>query len=115
MRRLRPTGDPDRTKVPPDRTPIGAAVLTPADADRIAGPLKALADPVRLRLLSLVRTSGEACVRDLVRSLGLSQPTVSHHLRILADAGLLDRERRGNWVWYSVQAGRLAEIRELLR
>ncbi|MDQ3577000.1 MAG: metalloregulator ArsR/SmtB family transcription factor [Actinomycetota bacterium] len=96
--------------------PIGDEVLSPDDANRVAGVLKAIADPARLRLLSLVRaaTAGEVCVADLVEALGLSQPTVSHHLRVLTDARLLGRERRGNWVWYSANRARLAEIRDLL-
>lgn len=92
-------------------------MLDADDADRLAGVLKALADPARLRLLSLVRAAdkGEVCVGELVGALGLTQPTVSHHLRVLTGAGLLRRERRGNWVWYSAATERLDEVRELLR
>lgn len=109
--------DPDCASDPLCCAPIGDGVLAQDDAARLAVALKALADPARLRVLSLLRAApgGEACVADLVRALELSQPTVSHHLRVLSEAGLLRRERRGTWVWYSVLDERLAEIRELLR
>lgn len=116
---------PVRTKAPTepdclsDRlccAPIGDRVLSRTDAQHLAAVLKALADPARLRVLSLVKATngGESCVADLVAALGLSQATVSHHLRVLTEAGLLDRQRRGNWVWYSVAGSRLDEITSLL-
>ena len=83
------------------------------EAEEMARRLKAIADPARLQVLSLLR-SGEACVCDLTGPLGLSQPTVSHHLRILAEAGLVQRERRGTWAYYSVIPGGLAQISDLL-
>ncbi|HWJ65085.1 MAG TPA: metalloregulator ArsR/SmtB family transcription factor [Nocardioides sp.] len=89
----------------------------PADAaERIAPLLKAIADPVRLRLLSLVAShaDGEACVCDLNDAFELSQPTISHHLKVLHDAGLLDREKRGVWVYYRVRAAALADLATLL-
>jgi ArsR family transcriptional regulator len=78
--------------------------------------LKALADPARLRLLSLIQsaTDGEACVCDLTAPLGLSQPTVSHHLRILTEAGLLEREKRGVWAYYRLVPAAIATIADLL-
>ena len=78
-----------------------------AEAERLAGLLKAVADPARLRLLSLVARSagGEACICDLTAPVGLSQPTVSHHMRVLVDAGLLAREQRGRWAYYRLVAG----------
>ncbi len=87
------------------------------DAERSAGLLKAVADPVRLRLLSAIRATqdGEACVCDLTDLVGLAQPTVSHHLRVLVEAGLLERERRGTWAWFRVVPGRLDEVRDILR
>jgi ArsR family transcriptional regulator len=90
--------------------------LTKTDADQLADAFKALADPARLRLLSFIaaQPSGEACVCYLMKPLGLSQPTVSHHLKILYDAGLLDRERRGTWVFYRIVPERLAVLREVL-
>ncbi len=78
--------------------------LTPAAAEAKAARFKALADPTRVQLLHLVAGAGrdEACVCDLTDTVSLSQPTVSHHLRILVEAGLLSRERRGTWAWYRV-------------
>lgn len=106
-------------------TPVQAAACCPPlvveplsvdAAERIAPLLKALADPVRLRLLSLVAAhdSGEACVCDLNEAFELSQPTISHHLKVLHEAGLLDRSKRGVWVYYRVQAHALAGLGALL-
>jgi len=83
-------------------SPVTGQVLDQADADRLAGALKAIADPARLRLISIVAASdsGEVCVCDFTGSVGLSQPTVSHHLKILVDAGVLAREQRGKWAYY---------------
>lgn len=108
--------DPDCGSDPLCCAPLRDAVLARDEADRIAAVLKALAEPGRLRLLSLVIAApgGEVCVADLVDALELTQPTVSHHLRVLTSAGLLRRERRGNWAWYSVNGSRLEEIRGLL-
>lgn len=94
-------------------------LTTPLDrdtAENLARLLKAVADPARLQLLALLRASdvGEACVCDLTGPLGLSQPTVSHHLKVLTEAGLLTREKRGTWAWYSVVPGRLDEIAAVL-
>ncbi len=84
--------------------PLVRVPLSAEDATTLATILKAIADPARLRLLSLVAAheGGEACVCDLVEPLGLSQPTVSHHLRVLVDAGLLTREKRGVWAYYTL-------------
>lgn len=81
-------------------------------AESLAVLLKAVADPARLQLLSLLGAAerGEACVCDLTEPLGLSQPTVSHHLKVLTDAGLVTREKRATWSWYAVVPERLAEI-----
>ena len=91
----------------------------PLDAEAAAGIsplLKALADPVRLRLLSLVAShaDGEACVCDLNDAFDLSQPTISHHLKVLHEVGLLDRSKRGVWVYYRVKADALADLGALL-
>lgn len=96
--------------------PLTAGVLDERDADELAGLFKVLADPARLRLLSLVAAGagGEACACDLVEPVGKSQPTVSHHLSLLVDAGLLTREKRGKWAWYRVVPERLASLREAL-
>src|SRR6476659_9277297 len=85
-------------------------------AERIAPLLKALADPVRLRLLSLVAShaDGEACVCDLNDAFELSQPTISHHLKVLHGAGLLDRSKRGVWVYYQITPGTLADLGTLI-
>lgn len=97
-------------------TPLSGAALARQDAARLAHVLRALADPARLQVISLIRAvpGGEVCVADLVRELDLAQATVSHHLRLLHDAGVLRRERRGNWVWYSVSDDRIDEVRRLL-
>ncbi|TYB52996.1 helix-turn-helix transcriptional regulator [Nonomuraea sp. PA05] len=90
--------------------------LTRSAAEQLAGALKAVADPTRLQLLSLIIGSpaGEACVNDLIVPLGLTQPTVSHHLKILVDAGLLTRQKRGKWAWYAVVPERLDGLRGLI-
>ena len=89
-----------------------SAPLDRTSAQSLASLLKAVADPARLQLLSMIRASdsGEACVCDLTDAVGLSQATVSHHLRVLTDAGLLTRERRGSWAWYGVVPQRLNEL-----
>jgi ArsR family transcriptional regulator len=97
-------------------SPVLASALDAAQADDLADAFKVLADPVRLRLLSMVANApaGEACGCDLVEPLGRSQPTVSHHLGVLVDAGLLAREKRGRWAWYRVVPERLAVLQEAL-
>ena len=96
--------------------PLSARALDADEAKRLAGALKALADPARLRLLSLIHAQpdGEACVCHLTEPLGLSQPTVSHHLKVLLDAGLVERERRGSWAYYRVVPEPLEAIRDVL-
>jgi ArsR family transcriptional regulator len=93
-------------------TPVTAPTISDADALALATTLKALADPARLRLLSLIAAheGGDACVCDLTEPVGLSQPTVSHHLKVLVDAGLLVREKRGVWAHYTLVPGALAAI-----
>lgn len=93
-------------------TPIQAAPLSARDADELAGMLKALADPVRLRLLSLIATTpdGEACACDLTEPTGRSQATISHHLSQLTQVGILEREQRGKWAWFRLDRDRLAAI-----
>ncbi len=90
--------------------------LTEDRADTLARDFAVLADPVRLRLLSLLASAdtGEVCVCDLVTPLGRSQPTISHHLKVLVEAGLISGEKRGRWVWYRVVRDRLAELRGVL-
>ncbi len=97
-------------------SPLSREPLSQAAADRIAPLLKALADPVRLRLMSLVAShaDGEACVCDLTGAFDLSQPTISHHLKVLHEVGLLDRSKRGVWVYYTVRREALADIAALI-
>jgi ArsR family transcriptional regulator len=85
-------------------TPVVAGVLDAAEAERLARLFKAVADPTRLRLLSIVAAhdGGEACVCDLTEPVGLTQGTVSHHMKVLVDAGLLTREQRGRWAYYAL-------------
>jgi ArsR family transcriptional regulator, arsenate/arsenite/antimonite-responsive transcriptional repressor len=85
--------------------------------ERVAAVCRALASPVRVRLLSLLRAApgGEACAGELIESVSLPQSTVSHHLRVLVDAGLIRSVRRGHWVWYSPTSERLDVIDSLLR
>ena len=97
-------------------SPLMREPLSAGQADRLAPLLKALADPVRLRLVSIVAASegGEACVCDLNDAFDLSQPTISHHLKVLHDAGLLDRSKRGVWVYYAVRREVLSDIAALI-
>lgn len=97
-------------------SPLTSTPLSSEQAGRIAPLLKALADPVRLRLLSLIAAheGGEACVCDLNDAFDLSQPTISHHLKQLHDVGLLDRDKRGTWVFYSVRREALADLAALI-
>jgi ArsR family transcriptional regulator len=92
------------------------AALERKEAERRAGLLKALADPVRLQLLSIISASPtqEACVCDMTLAVPVSQPTVSHHLKTLVDAGLVTRERRGTWAWFRLNAKALEGIRGFL-
>ena len=96
--------------------PLLAGPLDAAEAASLAGALKVLADPARLRLLSLIQSqpSGEACVCHLTEPLGLTQPTVSHHLKVLLEAGLVEREQRGSWAYFRVVPGPLEALRDVL-
>jgi ArsR family transcriptional regulator len=90
-----------------------AAPLDRAEAEQLAKVLKAVAEPARLQLLSLIRSAGEACACDLNDPVGLSQPTVSHHLKVLADAGLIVREQRGQWAWFRADESRIRDLGRL--
>ncbi|HUG88162.1 MAG TPA: metalloregulator ArsR/SmtB family transcription factor [Actinomycetota bacterium] len=96
--------------------PLLDAPLGEDDAERLASSLRVLADPARLRLVSIIGAGpgAEACVCDLTEPMGLSQPTVSHHLKVLHEAGLLERERRGRWVYYRLVDGPLRSVAEAL-
>jgi ArsR family transcriptional regulator, arsenate/arsenite/antimonite-responsive transcriptional repressor len=92
-----------------------AAPLAETDAEELAGVFAALSDPVRLRVLSLIAASGECCSCDLQEPLGKSQPTISHHTKALAEAGLIVGEKRGRWMWWRVVPERFAALRRSLQ
>ena len=96
--------------------PVLVEPLGADEAVELAAAFKLLADPIRLRILSLIANSedGEMCACDLPAFLDRSQPTVSHHLSLLADAGLLTRAQRGKWAWFRVENGRVAVLRDAL-
>ncbi len=96
--------------------PLVRSALSAEDAATLASTLKAIADPARLRLLSLVAAhqAGEACACDLIEPLGLSQPTVSHHLKVLVEAGILTRDQRGKWAYYRLVPRALADLARLI-
>lgn len=96
--------------------PVLSETLGEDEAVELAAAFKVLADPARLRLLSLIANApgGEGCACDLTAPLGRSQPTVSHHLSVLTEAGLVTREKRGKWAWYRVVPERLAVLRDAL-
>jgi ArsR family transcriptional regulator len=97
-------------------TPLVAEPLTEQSAADLARGFKALGDPVRLRLLSLIasRAGGEVCVCELTDAFTLTGPTISHHLRVLREAGLIDCQRRGTWVYYWIVPANLAALSQLL-
>jgi ArsR family transcriptional regulator len=97
-------------------TPVVCEVIKPDEADVLAAGFKALSDPARLRLISLVagHAGQEACVCDLTEPVGLSQPTVSHHLKLLVDAGILTREQRGKWAYYKLVPNTLNTLAGLI-
>jgi ArsR family transcriptional regulator len=99
-----------------DCAPLLEDEIGETDAQRLAALLKVLAEPARLRLLSLIQAQpdGEACVCHLTTPLGLSQPTVSHHLKVLLEAGLVERDQRGSWAYFRVRPEPLTAIRSLL-
>ena len=96
--------------------PLSRVPLSAEQAAQVAPLLKALAEPVRLRLMSLIAShpGGEACVCDLNDAFELSQPTISHHLKVLHEAGLLDRDKRGVWVYYRARTEALASLGALI-
>lgn len=94
--------------------PIAQVRLSEQEAATLSALLKALADPIRLRLVSIIATSGEACACDLPELLGRSQPTISHHLSLLVKAGILDREQRGKWAWFTLNREQIESIKAAL-
>ncbi len=97
-------------------SPLSREPISAEQALELSGLMKALADPTRLRLLSMIlaHDGGEACVCDLTAPLSLTQPTVSHHLKVLRDAGLVTSERRGTWVYYTAVPARLAMVAQVI-
>lgn len=96
--------------------PLAREPLSSSDAAQLAGVLRVVADATRLRILSMIlaRDGGEACVCDLTEPLGLTQPTVSHHLKLLLDAGLVSRKKRGPWSFYRVESPALSGLADLI-
>lgn len=94
--------------------PVLVEAIDRDDAEWLAASFRALADPVRLRLLSLVGSNGEMCACDLPALVDRSQPTVSHHLKLLVEVGLLEREQRGRWAWYRAAPDRVAALQDAL-
>jgi ArsR family transcriptional regulator, arsenate/arsenite/antimonite-responsive transcriptional repressor len=94
--------------------PLTERALTLKDADRLAGVFAALSDPVRLRLLSIVASQGEVCSCNLEGPLAKSQPTISHHTKVLAEAGLIVGEKRGRWMWWRIIPEQVAALRQVL-
>ena len=107
---------PQTVEAPPASccVPLTEAPLADSDAAALADTYAALADPVRLKLLSLIAATGEMCSCDLLAPLAKSQPTVSHHTKILAEAGLIAGDKRGRWVYWSVQPARADFVRQVL-
>ncbi len=93
---------------------LTASALSKKDAEDLAPVFAALSDPVRLRLLSIVASEGEVCSCNLEGPLAKSQPTISHHTRVLSEAGLIVSEKRGRWMWWRIVPGQMQRLRELL-
>src|SRR6478736_5574338 len=91
-----------------------ASTLSEPEAEELASRFKALADPTRVAIVNRLSTADEACVCDLTGAFDLSQPTISHHLKVLHDAGLLSRDKRGVWVFYRAQNGALGDLATLM-
>ena|ERR1700722_6309741 len=93
---------------------LTVSALSKKDATELAPVFAALSDPVRLRLLSIVASEGEVCSCNLEDPLAKSQPTISHHTRVLSEAGLIVGEKRGRWIWWRIVPGQMQRLRELL-
>ncbi|WP_282703096.1 metalloregulator ArsR/SmtB family transcription factor [Streptomyces sp. CC219B] len=106
----------DEAKSEPCAPSLACLLIEREEAERLAAMLKAIADPTRLQIFRIIEgaPAGEACVCDLTDCLGFRQPTVSHHLKVMTEAGLLNRERRGTWAWYSVNYDGLNRLRAIL-
>lgn len=95
--------------------PLLAGKLTPEEAVQLAALFRVLSEPARLQMLNLIaaQSNQEVCACELVESLGLSQPTISHHLKVMYEAGLLEKERRGTWIYYRIVQDRLAALKDV--
>lgn len=115
--RLAPVSLPTNIEATTCCVPRITSALTAEDAERVARVFKALGDPTRVRLLSLIAAGagGEACICDLTEPVGLSQGTVSHHMKLLTDAGLVTREQRGKWAYFALNDGALDAAADALR
>lgn len=96
-------------------SPVSNSELTSIDADKLARVLRTMADPARLQILNLIRTSptADSCVCDITAALGLSQPTISYHLKKMMEIGLLTKEKRGYWNWYSINHEQLTGLQRI--
>ncbi|HST85308.1 MAG TPA: metalloregulator ArsR/SmtB family transcription factor [Kineosporiaceae bacterium] len=110
------TSDPIASDLAACCSPVTGGELSQASAERLAHVFKALGDPTRVRLVSLIAAAdgGEACICDLTEPVALSQPTVSHHMKLLVEAGLIHREQRGKWAYYRIVDGALAALAQAL-
>jgi len=108
------TSQPGAAAAPACCAPLATRALTSQQATVIAPMFKALGDPIRLRLMSMIASRPEACVCDLTAAFDVSGPTISHHLRVLREAGLVDCERRGTWVYYWVRPEAVRQLGALL-
>ena len=98
-------------ELPQPCCPVLGTTVTEENAEQLAAAFGALSDPTRLRLLNMIATGGEVCSCNLVEPLGKSQPTISHHTKVLAEAGLITGEKRGRWVWWRAVPERVDELR----
>jgi ArsR family transcriptional regulator len=101
-------------ELPPQCCPVMTDLVDEERASEMAAGFAALSDPTRLRLLNMIATGGEVCSCTLLEPLGKSQPTISHHTKVLAEAGLIRGEKRGRWVWWTVVPERVDQLRATL-
>jgi ArsR family transcriptional regulator len=113
---LHASGVGDEAKADTCTPGLSCLLIERDEAERLTAMLKSIADPTRLQIFRIIERApaGEACVCDLADCLGLRQPTISHHLKVMTEAGLLNRERRGTWAWYSVNHDGLNRVRAIL-
>jgi ArsR family transcriptional regulator len=109
-----------RSRIPKDMnccSPLSDQRLSKPNTEQLAVGFAALSDPIRLKVFNIIASAPteEVCACNLVKPVGRSQPTVSHHLKVLREAGLITSTKRGTWVWYRINAERLSELRDVLR